>query len=977
MNFKNRIITALGGMPKETNSVRGNDFLRYGARKEYLPPDWKEVKMDDEDVYRGYPYAVIQKRANKVASLAKQNLITWAKPEVVDLFQKQDQDPIHPYLKLIEDSTDYSTKQFWKTICIYLDLAGAFYLGALRSGRLSPNSQYPNVFSDIQKFILLNPYEIKRVVNNKGELAGYIERKKDGRYREWPVHMIIPMRELNPFDSDKVWSMTDAAKEATYTLSQSGNYTRETLNGNLNAPGIISTDVILEDNQFADFTNRVRNHTKGEPIFGNGSGAISWVSMQQDLDKAALLDINEINRTTLFAVSGTSKTSLGIEQSGTTRETARVQTEQFISDTAQPRLEDIIDYLNLDYKKYYPTEYDKTGYWIEIQSAASRDYATETQATEMRQAQSELAFNLMQKGYTMQSSYDYAEGKIELSDLELEKGLDKPQNDNPENGGDTPPENMPSDAPESRISDDSAEDDMDTVSDGETAQNGGFQETLKNHSSEEVCTCEHGKVETYINELGDVDGLTLKETYEHFLEGIEDIQKKTYKACISKLTVNAFDETDIIGDRKKKALTAELKALVENYWWILTPLFANSVLDDRNLEFGENVKFVFTNAIQKKVESNASRVAEGHMKTILDDVLDASNKAYTEVMENKAAELIVEAYKTNEVKYKKYFEEQPSMTEALKAIRNTDILEENRKIYERANELAMQGYKRTDIIKAIRNEYKDLSEKRAELIAQNETARAYGHSQYEADTQFLNSIGQLDTAMKQWKSRRPLNEQDKICPFCQKLIDMGPIPFTQNFVDLGETLTAERDGKVYNFVCNYEEITGSVLHPNCQCYYELILNGKTLNEIPSTGDDSSDGGTNGSSDNSVDKQAKSLNAIEDATGRMHSEKDGRFVGKAGKIIESEGLFTVIVKEGDGMFPAPKVQSFTTKHEAELRRDAILAKKTLKEGIPLTIEDTGKEAWVAYEGREDMPVPNTRIYKKRTDAEKVKFYLEET
>lgn len=850
MNLKERLINALGGEVKTTNTVSGNDFLKYGSRgRGYINPDWKEVKMDDEDIYRGYPYAVIQKRANKVATLAKENLQTWAKPEVVDLWQKHDQDPLHPYLKLIEDSQDFSVKQFWKTICIYLDLAGAFYLAAIRTGRVSTNPNYPSVFSDIQKFILLNPYEVKRVLNKDGQLAGYIERKKDGRYREWPIHMIIPMRELNPFDSNKVWSMTDASKEATFTLSQSGSYTRESLNGNLNAPGILSTDVILEDNLFADFRERVVNHTKGEPLFGNGTGAITWTSMQQDLDKAALLDINEINRTTLFAVSGTSKTSLGIEQSGTTRETARVQTEQFISDTAQPRLEDIIDYLNLDYKRYYKTEYEKTGYWIEIKSAASRDYTTETQATQMRQAQSELAFQLMQKGYTMQSSYDYAEGKIELSDLELEKGLDKPQG---EMGGGTPPENTPSDAPESRISDDKQEDDSDTVSDEETPQNANneLQEALiereglephkglKVNSPEEEhdhTNCDCGKVEVLINELGETNGKTLDETYHKFLEDIERVQKETYKACVSKLSRNAFEESDIIGKRKKEALTKQLKQIIQNYWWILTPLMANSVLDDRNLEYGENVKFVFTNALQKKVEDNALRVSEGHMETILDDVLEASNKAYTEITEEAAAKLIVKAYKDNEAKYKKWFEEQPSMNEALKAIRNTDILEENRKIYERANELAIQGYKREDIIKRIREEYNHLSKKRADLIARNETSRAYGHAQYEADTQFLNSIGQLDTAYKQWYSRRPENEKDKICPFCQAMIDKGPIPFTENFISLGDTLTVERDGKVYNWVCNYENIESSTLHPNCLCSYHLILNGKTLNEANTAG----------------------------------------------------------------------------------------------------------------------------------------------
>ena len=896
MNFKNRIITALGGVPKETNSVRGNDFLRFGNRQP-LVDDWKDVKIDDEDVYKGYPYAVIQKRANKVATLARDNLRTWAKPEVVDEYQKHDQDPLHPYLKLIEDSEDFSVKQFWKTICIYLDLAGAFYLGAVRNGRYSRNPEYPNIFGDITKFVLLNPYEIKRVLNSDGKVAGYIETKKDGRQRKWPPYMIIPMREMNPFDWDKVWSMTDAAKEETFTLKQSGNYTRETLNGNLNAPGILTTDVILEDNQFADFISRVRNHTKGEPVFGNGAGAIKWESMQQDLDKAALMDINEINRTALFAVSGTSKTALGIEQSGTTRETARVQTEQFISDTAQPRLEDIIDYLNLDYKRYYAREYKTTGYWIEIESAASRDYATETQATQMRQAQSTLAFDLMQKGYTMQSSYDYAEGKIELSDLELEKGIDKPQD--PES---TPPDDTPSDAPESPVTDDTNEDDKDTVEETETnnalTEREGLiphQELLENskkaESSEEATLdsrhqesnhdCDCGKVEVLINELGEAEGKTLEESYKKFLNDIEEIQKETYKACVSKLTVNSFTEEDIIGERKKRNLVNKLKSIIQNYWWILTPLLANSLMDSRNEEFGENAKFVFTNELQTKIENNASRVGEGHMETILKDVLDTSNKVYTNIMEEKAAELIVKAYKTNTPKYVKYFEEQPSMTEALKAIRNTDILEENRKIYERANELAMQGYKREDIVKAIRNEYKKVSKRRAELIAQNETSRAYSHSQYESDTQFLNSIGQLDTAYKELYSLRPENEKDKICPICEAIINQGPIPFTQNFVSLGETVTAERDGKVYNFLCNYEDIEGGTVHVGCFCRYRLILNGKTLNEATTAGADGDVAPTNGV-DNSTggSRLEKEVNGGKGSGGFGHKGRPDEVGGSA-------------------------------------------------------------------------------------------------
>ena len=200
----------------------------------------------------------------------------------------------------------------------------------------------------------------------------------------------------------------------------------------------------------------------------------------------------------------------------------------------------------------------------------------------------------------------------------------------------------------------------------------------------------------------------------------------------------------------------------------------------RNKEFSKNIDFVFNNDLKASVDDNAKRVSEGHMETILGDVLEASNKAYAEVLEDAAAELIIKVYDDSPTKWEKYFEHKPTKAEALDSIRRTDILEENRRIYERANTMAFEGYNRRDIIKAIRNEYKDISEKRATLIARNETARAFGKSQFEADRQFLNGVGKLDQAYKIWYSRRPATEQDKICSFCRHLIETSnanPIPF--------------------------------------------------------------------------------------------------------------------------------------------------------------------------------------------------------
>lgn len=853
MGLKEKLINALGGtvVKKTNNTAFGNEFLKYGNRGEKLVGDWSEVKISDEDMYKGYSYAVIQKRGNKVASLAKTNLKTWAKPEVVDAYQKKNETVYHPYLKLVEDSKKFTTKQFYKNISIYLDLAGVYFLGVIRAKRESNDkTKFPDIITDPKEFVMLNPYEMRRVVNKDGEVAGYIERKKDGRYREWPKYMIIEIKELNPFDSEKSqWAMTDAAKEAVFTINQSADYTRQSLNGNIEAPGIITTDVILQDEDFANFKARVQQHKKGEPLFGNGAGAIKWDSMQVDLDKAALLDINEINRTTLFAVSGTSKTALGIEQSGTTRDTANVQREMLMSDTIQPRLEDIVDFLNLDYRQNYPVEYKKTGYLIEVESAISRDYNTETAAVGMREAQFNLFKLIADAGYTDESATQYAEGEIELSDLEVDKkkqeeieaqkeamakiregGDNQDEEDGSDGGDENPPKDDSGDSPTP-----SAEKEEENNLDGYENIPGTLGKLVKLEKDlseneaehEEDCECcKPVPVQVYENDLSIEDVKVLDESYKAFLDRVKEIQRETLRASEAKLTVNSFTEDDIITEKKKKQLIEKLKNALKQYWWILVPLFGENAVNQRNNEFNENYVFRFTNEMKGIVEDNAQRVAEGHMKTILDDVLSASNSAFTKIVERAAGELLIKAYKSSPDKYADFFDHVPTIDEAIRAIRTSDILEHNRKIYEKANKLAREGLNRQQIIKAIREEYKEVGQNRANLIAQNETSRAFGKSQYEADFQFLNSIGKIKNAYKEMYSRT-----GHPCKYCQALIDKGPIPFTQNFLDKGESIVVKADGKVSTFTADYEAIEGGNVHPRCFCSYRLVfLDNKVENE---------------------------------------------------------------------------------------------------------------------------------------------------
>ncbi len=58
---------------------------------------------------------------------------------------------------------------------------------------------------------------------------------------------------------------------AIYTLDQSGDHTRQSLNGNLNAPGI----VILDDIDFRNFKAQLWQELEGEPILPMEQGLFS------------------------------------------------------------------------------------------------------------------------------------------------------------------------------------------------------------------------------------------------------------------------------------------------------------------------------------------------------------------------------------------------------------------------------------------------------------------------------------------------------------------------------------------------------------------------------------------------------------------------------------------------------------------------------------------------------------------------------
>jgi len=403
--FKN----ALAAFNKTTNGGPDpNSFLKYGSRR--MPSTWSTPEISDEDFYTGLGFAVVNKRANRSVVIGKKFLYTNAKESVIARANEKGEKIVHPYLNLIRESTDFSERDFWYDISTYLDLEGVYYLMAVRAVTASGK------VGNIQKFTLLNPYNIRAVVDTRGNLGGYIEQRNDLR-REIPKEMIIPIRLLNPFDPEKAYSLADAARDSQFTMKQANDFAREAIDGNLNAPGILSSAIELPDDQFDNFVERIKHHGRGEPLFGNGAGTVTWTDMQQDLDKAALDKINSINRDTLIAVSGLSVTGLGMEQTGTGREVSRSQKDDFTENAIMPQIENIIDALNLDYRRYYETQYKSNGYTITLDNPLETNRDAEQADVDIRDSQFALMQSLVAKGYSIEIASKYAKGKIDITAL--------------------------------------------------------------------------------------------------------------------------------------------------------------------------------------------------------------------------------------------------------------------------------------------------------------------------------------------------------------------------------------------------------------------------------------------------------------------------------------------------------------------------------------------------------------------------------
>lgn len=594
-----RIRNNIANLIKAKNTMSlPQQFMRYGNRNPNMYPEWSNVVMSDEDHYTGYGYAAITNRAATVARLAQEYVTT-------ETGEDNTSDIVHPYLDLIRKSKRFSENDFWEQISTYLDLEGMYYLMIIRNATTDGSR-----IGDGQEFQLLNPYTVRRIVDPKDprKVAGYVE-VLDGYEREIPAHMIIPIREFNPFHHFKPYAMTDAARDSAYTLKTAGDYTRHSLKNNVNAPGIVTTDVILEKEQFENFVSRMKDHTKGEPVYGNGAGAINWQDMNVDLSKAALKDTNEINRDLLFATSGVSKTIMGIEQSGTTRETANVQKDLYAESRIVPRINKIIDALNLDYKINYPAV-SKTAAVIEIglDNPIESDQDMEDGKVTVRTSSYDLYQELIDAGFDEKVASAYVNGEIDTS------GLGKPKN---------PPKPDPK-----LLADPTAippkKDPMVKLLKKAVKKNSTLEQLATNAANQSV--------------LDDQQSL-LQNT-------VVNIDQRLVVAAINRVAKTVSndinDETDLIPTMEKKAVLNEMLLALTAFYGVILAFQGKEEAKTRAEQFGMSSIFTLDKKSKSEIKAMAKLVATSHINTISEDLYALARKA---ALEGKGQQQIINLLK--------------------------------------------------------------------------------------------------------------------------------------------------------------------------------------------------------------------------------------------------------------------------------------------------------------------------------------------
>ncbi len=831
MNPFKKITSVFRRTPNKNNIENVNknsiatDFLRRGNFKTRQDIELDQ-KYNPEMTVNGWMFAALNARSDAFGEFCEENIITES---------KKGENLYHPYLQLIEESKEIPEYEFWKRAISDYDNYGQMYFFILRRVVYDKNGEIEHIGLPT-RIDILNASKMTILTKN-GKIVGYKEQIDSTHKREYSADQIIRVINPHPRDPEVPYSIYDAAKDYQYTINKGTEFAQNALINNMNTPGILSTTEVLNDEEYDNLISRINSHEPGKAIVTDGTGNLTYTSISQSLDQAALPTLTDLSRQTIFAVTGTSKTVLGIEESGVTRDTSKVQDRKFIKRAIAPVAKRVVSAFNFDYRVKYPELYKQNQVKMVIKPLYD---AQETQ--EQFDTQKKLFDDITEivySGYTKESAEDFMYGDISFTDLELDaedaQDIEDEQEDidNPEN---QPTEEEPTE--EIQEENDGSEktlqkihiENQDSEMHNHTNSDNYYMKALKLHINEQGELDEYGKsIENKINQAKN-----------NLLKEIRTIQLQAIRESSSKLSVNAFDYEDIRTEEQEDTIYNKIKNALRKYWFLILPLVGKErIIEDKNSikiskednpdlteeeiqEKNEEIKKAEVNLLGTKkvkdyIEQVSEKAAKSHTNTIYKTILDSVNKAENKILRNLFAKEYIEQFKQGE---DKWFKSKPTEKQVKSKLNNENFIKDNQKLYDSVRKKIEEGFSREEIQRAIRKEYVDLSRTRANILVGNEMARSITSSQYVADYELLRKTNMLDKAYK-----RLVSSTGDPCPVCKALIDKGDIPFSDPFLELGDTIQVENDGKTTTFTCNYETIESGVVHCNCHCDYQLIING--------------------------------------------------------------------------------------------------------------------------------------------------------
>ena len=431
MNPFKKITSVFRRTPNKNNIENSNknsiatDFLRRGNFKTRQDVALDQ-KYNPEMTVNGWMFAALNARSDAFGEFCEENIITES---------KKGENLYHPYLQLIEESKEIPEYEFWKRAISDYDNYGQMFFFILRRVVYDKNGEIEHIGLPT-RIDILNASKMTILTRN-GKIVGYKEQIDSTHKREYSADQIIRVINPHPRDPEVPYSIYDAAKDYQYTINKGTEFAQNALINNMNTPGILSTTEVLNDEEYDNLISRINSHEPGKAIVTDGTGNLTYTSISQSLDQAALPTLTELSRQTIFAVTGTSKTVLGIEESGVTRDTSKVQDRKFIKRAIAPVAKRVISAFNFDYRVKYPELYKQNQVKMVIKPLYD---AQETQ--EQFDTQKKLFDDITEivySGYTKESAEDFMYGDISFTDLELDaedaQDIEDEQEDidNPEN----------------------------------------------------------------------------------------------------------------------------------------------------------------------------------------------------------------------------------------------------------------------------------------------------------------------------------------------------------------------------------------------------------------------------------------------------------------------------------------------------------------------------------------------------------------